>query len=77
MKPVLVAVLVALCLTCATRVQAAPFVYVTNAGGNDLSQYDVRAGGLLSPLSPPTVAAGDRPGGVAVSPMEGRSMSRT
>ena len=44
-------------------------VYVTNNGGaNSVSQYDVGAGGVLSPKSPATVAAGDVPGGVAVSP---------
>jgi hypothetical protein len=42
----------------AEAAQAAPFVYVTNAGG-DVSQFDTGAGGLLAPLSPPTVAAAE------------------
>ena len=33
-----------------------------------VSQFDVGAGGALSPKSPPTVAAGTFPSGVAVSP---------
>ena len=43
-------------------------VYVTNVGDDSVSQYDVGAGGALSPKSPATVAAGDGPYGVAVSP---------
>jgi 6-phosphogluconolactonase len=52
----------------AASAQAAPFVYVTNGGSNDVSQYDVGVGGLLAPLSPAAVAAGDFPLGIAVSP---------
>jgi DNA-binding beta-propeller fold protein YncE len=52
----------------AAPAQAAPFVYVTNFGSDSISQYEVGAGGLLAPLSPPTVAAADRPASVAVSP---------
>jgi len=50
-------------------------VYVANTGdffdpaNDNVSQYDVGAGGALSPKSPPTVATGDRPFGVAVSPL--------
>ena len=47
-------------------------VYVTNIGyrgaSNSVLQYDVGAGGTLQPKSPATVAAGDGPNGVAVSP---------
>jgi DNA-binding beta-propeller fold protein YncE len=52
----------------AAQVQAAPFVYVTNADSGNVSQYDA-ASGALSPLSPPTVSAvTPSPGEVAVSP---------
>jgi 6-phosphogluconolactonase len=51
----------------AAPVQAAPFVYVTNLVDNTVSQYG-SMGGLLAPLSPPTVEAGVGPSGVAVSP---------
>ena len=48
---------------------ANPFVYVANSGSDDVSQYDLGSGGLLTPLSPPTVpAAGGFPSSVAVSP---------
>jgi DNA-binding beta-propeller fold protein YncE len=61
-------------LGAAASAQAAPFVYVTNELSNDVSQYDIGAGGLLAPLSPPTVAAGTAPQeGVAVSP-DGKSV---
>jgi DNA-binding beta-propeller fold protein YncE len=53
--------------------QSAPFVYVTNARGGDVSQFDIGAGGLLTPLIPAAVPAGIVPGGVAVSP-DGRSV---
>ena len=49
-------------------------VYVTNSASDNhsasdnLSQYHVGAGGALSPANPPTVATGDNPNGVAVSP---------
>jgi uncharacterized repeat protein (TIGR01451 family) len=46
---------------------AAPFAYVTNFGGASVSQYDATFG-ALAPLSPATIAAGNRPIGVAVSP---------
>ena len=39
------------------------YVYVTNVGSDNVSQYDVGAGGLLAPLTPATVAAGDFPTG--------------
>ena len=43
-------------------------VYVANVSSDSVSQYDVGAGGALSPKSPATVAAGAFPRGVAVSP---------
>jgi DNA-binding beta-propeller fold protein YncE len=45
----------------------APFVYVTNVLSSNVSQYNA-AGGALAPLSPATVATGNQPIGVAVSP---------
>ncbi len=52
-------------------------VYVANVGspstGDTISQYDVGPGGMLAPKSPATVAAGDQPSDVAVSP-DGRSV---
>jgi DNA-binding beta-propeller fold protein YncE len=60
----------------ATSAQAAPFVYVTNAGGagrwGNLSQYDAARGPLV-PLSPATVGTGNDPIGVAASP-DGKSV---
>jgi DNA-binding beta-propeller fold protein YncE len=47
---------------------AASDVYVANSGSNDVSQFDVGAGGALAPKSPATVAAGGVPAFVAVSP---------
>src|SRR6185295_16732240 len=43
-------------------------VYVTNFGANSVSQYDVGAGGGLTPKSPATVGAGNGPRAVVVSP---------
>ena len=60
----------------AASAQAAPYAYVANADGDgpsDVSQFNIGAGGLLSALSPPTVAAGSGPEGVAVSP-DGKSV---
>src|SRR5436309_4395141 len=54
-------------LAAAAPAQAAPFAYVANASGS-VSQYELGAGGLLSPLMPATVPAGDISVGVAVSP---------
>jgi DNA-binding beta-propeller fold protein YncE len=68
------AVAATLAVLVASAAQAAPFVYVTNEGSNDVSQYDIGPGGLLAPLSPATVAAGTAPQeGIAVSP-DGRSV---
>jgi DNA-binding beta-propeller fold protein YncE len=49
-------------------VAAAPFTYVTNSGSDSVSQFNVGSGGLLAPLSPPTVPAEGTPGGIAISP---------
>jgi DNA-binding beta-propeller fold protein YncE len=65
----------------AAPAHAAPFAYVANQSDGTVSQYDIGAGGLLAPLSPPTVAASQplpgstRPGpsGLAVSP-DGKSV---
>ena len=43
-------------------------VYVTNEGGDSISQYDIGANGAVTPKTPATVATGDRPHAVAVSP---------
>jgi DNA-binding beta-propeller fold protein YncE len=43
-------------------------VYVANLLSDTVSQYNVGAGGTLTPKSPATVAAGDVPAWVAVSP---------
>jgi DNA-binding beta-propeller fold protein YncE len=49
--------------------QAAPFAYVTNEQDDEVTQYNVGAGGVLSPLSPFTVdAAGKLPDNEAISP---------
>ncbi len=37
--------------------QADPFVYVTNGGGDSVSQYGIGPGGLLASLFPSTVTA--------------------
>jgi DNA-binding beta-propeller fold protein YncE len=47
-------------------------VYVGNLGSANVSQYAIGAKGLLSPLSPATVAAGSFPNGVTVTP-DGKS----
>jgi DNA-binding beta-propeller fold protein YncE len=57
----------AACLAFAAPAQARPFAYVTNILDDTVSQYDA-AGGSLSPLSPATVPAGNRPQAVAVTP---------
>jgi hypothetical protein len=55
---------------------AAGSVYVTitnQSRPGAVSQYAIIAGGLLSPLTPPTVYAGTTPAGVAVAP-DGKSV---
>ena len=44
-------------------------VYVTDTAGDKVLQYDVGAGGTLSPNTPFTVAAGIHPVAVALSPL--------
>jgi DNA-binding beta-propeller fold protein YncE len=61
-----------LVLACAAPA-AASNVYVSNSGSDSVSLFDVGPGGALSPKSPRTVAAGDLPDGVAVSP-DGESL---
>ena len=64
-----VLIVVAACGVFAAAASADPFVYVTNRGGdNTVSQFAAGAGGVLSADSPPTVATGGAPLGVAVSP---------
>ena len=48
-------------------------VYVANQSTSQIFQYDVRVDGTLLPKSPDTVAAGQEPFGVAVSP-DGKSV---
>jgi len=43
----------------ATAAHAAPFVYVTNQGSSDVSQYDAATDGRLTPLSPAVVPGAD------------------
>jgi 6-phosphogluconolactonase len=58
---------------CTASAMARPFVYVTNVLSSDVSQYDVTAGGALSPLASTTVAGGNQPVGVA-SDRNGRNV---
>src|SRR5438876_10820303 len=67
-NPLLWAATAAVLAAAAAPAQADPFVYVANFASEDVTQYDVGAGGLLAPLVPPAVAAGNVPIGVAVSP---------
>jgi DNA-binding beta-propeller fold protein YncE len=54
---------------------AAQSVYATNAGGPTISQFDIGAGGLLSPKSPATVATGGFPAAFSiVASPDGRSV---
>jgi DNA-binding beta-propeller fold protein YncE len=68
----LLAAVLAACLAGAASAQAQPFVYVTNQNAStflpgSVSQFDA-LGGALSPLAPPSVAAGADPMGIAVNP---------
>jgi hypothetical protein len=65
--------LLAVCCVCPAPAHGASFVYVTNQDLNNVSQFSAGAGGLLTPLTPPTVDAGTFPVGVVVSP-SGRSL---
>jgi DNA-binding beta-propeller fold protein YncE len=44
--------------------------FIANVNGGSVSQYDVGAGGALSPKSPATVATGNGPFGVTVTPAQ-------
>jgi DNA-binding beta-propeller fold protein YncE len=55
----------------AASAQAAPFVYVT--GSSEVSQFDIGAAGLLSPLLPPTAPGLSMGIGIVVSP-DGKSV---
>jgi DNA-binding beta-propeller fold protein YncE len=57
----------------ASPANGVPFAYVTNYASNDVFQYDAGGPGLLAPLSPPTVATGTNPEGMAFSP-DGQSL---
>lgn len=71
--------LAALCLLALAPVGAGAFsssAYVVNfisSGAGGISQYDVGTGGALSPKATPTVAAGNGPFAIAVSP-DGKSV---
>ena len=58
----------AVTLAAAVPAQTATYVYVASNGAGEVFQYGVDGTGALSPLSQPTVAAGDAPLAVAVSP---------
>lgn len=58
----------AIALMATPSVAQAASVYVINYGANTVSQYDVGPRGRLSPKTPRTVGAGNRPTGIAVSP---------
>jgi DNA-binding beta-propeller fold protein YncE len=60
-------------LAAAAAAHAAPFAYVTDTTVYGVSQYELDAHGLLSPLVPPTMAVDAPPNEVAVSP-DGRSV---
>jgi DNA-binding beta-propeller fold protein YncE len=55
-------------LLAAGPVQAAPFVYATNSASGSVSQYEAAGGGLLTPLTPPEIAAPSGAAAVAASP---------
>ena len=48
--------------------QAAPFIYVANVCSGAVSQYGAGSGGLLGPLSPPSVATASSLSGIGISP---------
>jgi uncharacterized repeat protein (TIGR01451 family) len=59
----------------ASAARAAPFVYVTNFAGNNISQFNAPPLSFeaLTPLQPATIAGGDGPFHLAISP-DGRSV---
>ncbi len=67
------ALAIALAVFPAKAAAVPPTVYATNSVAiGSVSQYTAGPTGALAPLSPPTVAAGDRPAQIAVSP-DGKS----
>jgi YVTN family beta-propeller protein len=58
----------AVALVAVAPAQAATFVYVSSSRSGEVFQYGVDSDGGLSPLAQPTVAAGNLPTGIAVSP---------
>ena len=64
---------VAVALAAVAPAQADPFLYVANQRSGTVSQFGLDEVGALSPLVPPTVAAGDFPNKLAVSP-DGQSV---
>lgn len=64
---------VAVALAAVAPAQADPFLYVANLRSGTVSQFGLDEVGALSPLVPPTVAAGDFPNKLAVSP-DGQSV---
>jgi DNA-binding beta-propeller fold protein YncE len=63
-----VAVLVLMLAVLVSAAHAAGSAYVTNYGGRNVSEFDVGAGGVLTPMTPASVSAGSGPAGIAVSP---------
>jgi DNA-binding beta-propeller fold protein YncE len=59
---------VAVVLAGAVSAHAATYVYVTSARDNQVSQFGVGSGGMLSPLTPPGATVSRPTSGVAVSP---------
>jgi DNA-binding beta-propeller fold protein YncE len=59
---------VAVTLATAAPVQAATYVYVASSDKDAVLQYSADSSGALSPLAQPSVAAGQLPSDVAVSP---------
>ncbi len=52
-------------VSCANKPE---FAFVADVFGNTVSQYTIGAGGVLTPLSPPTVSTGIEPHSVTVDP---------
>jgi YVTN family beta-propeller protein len=58
----------AVALAAVAPAQAATYVYVSDSRSGQVFQYGLDSEGALSPLAQPTVAAGNLPTGIAVSP---------
>lgn len=59
---------VAIVLAGVVPAQAATYVYVSNTIDDQVFQFGVGSGGMLSPLTPPVVAVNNTSSGVTVSP---------